>query len=113
MLHSIQCLQILAFYRKPAIVYGEIVLPAFIYYFGKQSKIVAALLIRWNPYETMKPITIICSLLKSSLRLHEAAYYSGSLDIGAKYLEQAFNIYKIIPGESHPLISVDIARFQT
>ena len=34
-------------FRKPAIVYGEIVLPAFIYYFGKQSKIVAALLVRY------------------------------------------------------------------
>ena len=33
-------------FRKPAIVYGEIVLPAFIYYFGKNSKIVAALLVR-------------------------------------------------------------------
>ena len=30
----------------PAILYGEIVLPAFIFYFGKKSKIVAALLIR-------------------------------------------------------------------
>ena len=34
-------------FRKPAIVYGEIVLPAFIYYFGKNSKIVAALLVRY------------------------------------------------------------------
>ena len=31
---------------EPAILYGEIVLPGFIYYFGKDSKIVAALLVR-------------------------------------------------------------------
>ena len=33
---------------KPAILYGETVLPAFIFYFGKNSKIVAALLIRFR-----------------------------------------------------------------
>ena len=31
---------------QPAILYGETVLPAFIFYFGKNSKIVAALLVR-------------------------------------------------------------------
>lgn len=46
-----------------------------------------------------------------NLRLHEAAYYSGLLDKGAKYLEQACTIYKVIPGEAHPLVSVDIAKF--
>lgn len=74
---------------QPAILYGEIVLSGFIYYFGKNSKIVAALLIR----------------------LHEASYYAGFTAKGVKYLDQACNIYKLIPGENHPLYAIDIARF--
>ena len=58
-------------------------------YFGEKSKIVAALLVR----------------------LHEACYYGGKAEKAWEYLEEASQIYRVIPGESHPLYCQDIAQF--
>ena len=74
---------------EPAILYAETVLPAFRSYYGHRSKIVAALLVR----------------------LHEACYYGGKADKAEEYLEEAGQIYKVIPGEDHPLYYTDIAQF--
>ena len=74
---------------EPAILYGETVLPAFRFYYGEKSKIVAALLVR----------------------LHEASYYGRKADKAEEYLEEANAIYKLIPGENHPLYYQDIAKF--
>ena len=74
---------------EPAILYGETVLPAFRFYYGEKSKIVAALLVR----------------------LHEASYYGRKADKAEEYLEEASAIYKLIPGENHPLYYQDIAKF--
>ena len=48
---------------------------------------------------------------KICFSLHEASYYAGFTAKGVKYLDQACNIYKLIPGENHPLYAIDIARF--
>ena len=70
---------------QAAILYGEIALPSFKTYYGEDSKVVAALLVR----------------------LGEACSATGCHTKAEDYLSTAGRIYRQVPGQDHPLYYKD------
>ena len=50
---------------QAAILYGEIVLPAFTQYYGENSKVVAALLVRWVECTKYKAVSVLATDLEN------------------------------------------------
>ena len=86
--HYVHTVSLAAGLFRPAVLYGEIVLPGFEFYYGRESKMVAALLVS----------------------LHEARQGAGQQG-GQSLLTRALDIYSLVPGQQHPLWA-DIASLQ-